>query len=166
MENPIKEVIKKAKEDPELLNTLNVDELLESLESDKTDYLENKTLKSISEEVFEKLKELNCSPERLTELCEKLIGYRLVNEIYELHKGKLVKTINVENTGAEGYFPRIQMKGAVTNIKFLDNGTHVVCLILPNRYSQYKFDNVITFQQLSKEEQLILMAYDLIEKKT
>jgi hypothetical protein len=32
------------------------------------------------------------------------------------------------------------------------------------RFIQYKFDDCLTFQKLSSEEQLILMAYEHLEK--
>jgi len=161
----IEEIFKNAKSDPELLSNINVDELLNAIDSEKTDYLENKTLKSISNEIFESLVEIGCSSKTIKNYCEKLIGYRLVNKIYELHKGKLVKTIKIvdEKTPETKPEPKIRMHGTVSNIKFLDNGTHVVCMVFPQRYSQYKFDNHLTFQKLSDDEQLILMAYEQID---
>jgi hypothetical protein len=50
--------------------------------------------------------------------------------------------------------------GIVVDIKFLDNGVHVLCLNNQRRLIQYKFDGSITFQKLSVDEQLILMAYE------
>ena len=188
------QIIKSLRKDPELLNTINIEEILKKSNIESIDYLENKTLKSISTEIFETIQKLNLSEERTKDLCDKLIDYRLVNEIYELHKGKLVKTINlnlnntyssspltispricrkggvedvaVADKGEERVNKRdtkvhnIHMRGKVVNIKFLDNGTHVVCLNVPNRYSQYKFDQFLTFQKLSTEEQLILSLYE------
>jgi len=176
--------IKNIINDPELLNTIDIDELLKAINDDSTDYLENKTIKSINLEIFEAIKKLNVSEERMQDLCNKLIDYRLVNKIGELHKGKLVKTIklnieslptlspefNVSELSATPnrlqnnlyYNPIIHMKGKVVNIKKLNNCHHVVCLTVPNRYSQYNFNNFLTFQKLSTEEQVILTAYEYI----
>lgn len=153
------DLIKKMKKDPELLNTINMEELLNTINDEKTDYLDNKTIKIINKEVFDSIQSLNLSEERTIELCNKLIDYRLVNDIYELHKGKLVKTIEINDN------PNIHMKGKVTNIKFLDNGIHIVCINFPKRFIQYKFDQFLTFQKLSDEEQMILSAYDYITPK-
>ena len=43
----INQVYQDALADPSLLSTLNVDELLSTLETNKNDYLENKTLNGI-----------------------------------------------------------------------------------------------------------------------
>lgn len=155
----VEELFRNAQADQSLLSTINIDELLETLEKNNTDYLENKTLDSISQEVAATCLNLGVPRERAMDLCDKLIGYRQVNEIHELHKGKLVKTVKMVDGQA-----RIQLKGIVMNIKFLDNGTHILCMNPQRKFSQYKFDEYITFQQLSTEEQLILMAYEYVEK--
>jgi ABC-type molybdate transport system ATPase subunit len=54
--------------------------------------------------------------------------------------------------------------GIVTDIKFMNNETHILCMNSQRRFIQYKFDECLTFQKLSVEEQLILMAYEQIEK--
>ena len=117
---------------------------------------------------------LNITEEKKRDWCNKLIGYRVVNEIYELHKGKLIKTININtkkgesevnsfNTVSDSTSPTVlKMKGKVVNIKFLNNGTHVVCLLGANHFSQYMFDDYITFQKLSLEEQVIIQAQSFV----
>lgn len=158
----IKNLIKNIKKDPELNKNINIEELLNTIQDEKTDYLDNKTIKSINQEVFEAIQSLNLSEERTKDLCEKLFDYRLVNDIHELHKGKIVKTINNINNDSL-YLPKIHVKGKVLNIKFLDNGIHVVCIHFPQRFLQYKFDQFLTFQKLSDEEQMILSAYEYIQ---
>ena len=91
--------------------------------------------------------------EKIAEICNKLIGYRFVDEIHEIHKGKHVRWIR--NTTQ-----KLTNGGIVMDIKFLDNGTQILCMNSMHRFNQYKFDECLTFQKLSIEEQLILMAYD------
>lgn len=57
----INELFEEALKDPSLLSTINVDELLESVEDEKNDYLENKTMEMLNKENFEVVTELNCS---------------------------------------------------------------------------------------------------------
>ena len=165
MENNIQDIFENAKKDSSLLNTINIDELLNAIENDSTDYLENKTLHSISNEIFNTINTFECSEERKKDLCEKLIDYRLVNEIYELHKGKPIKAIKLNHSNETTYQPKISIVGFALDIKFLDNGTHILCLNYARRLLQYKFDNYLTFQKLSDDERLILMAYEHIQKK-
>lgn len=164
----IENIFKNAKKDPELLANIDIDELLNAIENETTDYLENKTLKGISHEIFTCLSKIGCSQEMIQQYCEKLIGYRLVNELYELHKGKLVKTIKIfdEKNPEIAPEPSLKMQGKVCSIKFMNNGTYILCIGFPKRYMQYKFDHHLTFQKLSDDEQLILMAYEQIEEES
>jgi hypothetical protein len=155
----IQEIFENAMKDPELFSTLDIEQLLESIENEKNDYLEGKTLKDINKEIYEKINCLFTPIEQKQDLCNKLVGYRIVDELHELHKGKHVRWIR--STIGE---PKLTNGGIVIDIKFLDNGTHVLCKNNLNRFIQYKFDDCITFQKLSSEEQLILMAYEHIEK--
>ena len=162
------EIFKNAQEDPELFSKINIESLLDALEKDSTDYLENKTLDIINKEIFDSIQPFQCSINKKKEICSKLIGYRLVNEIFELHRGKLVRTIKILDEKTNKYInenPVLRMHGVVMNTKFLDNGTHIVCMNPSRKFSQYKFDSHLTFQKLSIDEQLILMAYEHIEKK-
>ena len=160
MENLLKNILEEANIDPELKNTIDIEEILEKEE--QFDYLKGKTIQSITEEIFEKINGLNLSPdptkdqERKKEWCDKLIGYRFISELYELHKGKLVKNITKSEP------PMLQMKGKMVNVKFLNNGTHIVCMLGRNRYSQYLFSDYLTFQKLSLEEQVILQANEFL----
>ena len=151
----INEIFDNALKDPSLLSKLDIDKLLDSLENPSNDYLENKTLSDVTNTVYEKLKEIDLEKENIEILCNKLIGYRYVDEIFELHKGKMVRWLNSDNK-------KLTNGGIVVDIKFLKDGTQILCMNTQNRFIQYKFDNCYTFQKMTPEEQLILMAYENI----
>jgi hypothetical protein len=151
----INEIFDKALKDPSLLSRLDIDKLLDSLENPSNDYLENKTLSDVTNTVYEKLKEIDLEKENIEILCNKLIGYRYVDEIFELHKGKMVRWLNSDNK-------KLTNGGIVVDIKFLKDGTQILCMNTQKRFIQYKFDNCYTFQKMTPEEQLILMAYENI----
>jgi hypothetical protein len=144
---------------------MNIEELLRDSSSEikhleKTVY-ENgqfvtkyKSLADINKEVFDVIVQ-STHPSQHQQLCEKLIGYRLINELPELQKGYTVKVLRTKPpTKLEPY---IQQMGIVLNIKFMNNGTHIVCLTPSRSIIQYKFNDVIaTFQILSETEQMIL----------
>ena len=150
----LQSVFENAKKDPSLLSTLDIDKLLETVENNKNDYLERKTTQSITNEIFDIANELDISEEETQKICSKLIGYRYVEEIHELHKGKHIRWIRTNSN-------KLTNGGILVDIKFLDNGTHVLCMN-GNRFIQYKFDECYTFQKMSVEEQLILMAYESV----
>jgi hypothetical protein len=160
MENPseltadtIEQVYKEAINDPTLLSTLDVDELLDTLENETNDYLENKTLDGITEEITEGICEICSEQEIQQNICLKLVGYRMVDELHELHKGKHVRWVRRGTN-------KLTNGGIVVDIKFLDTGTHVLCMNSMNRFIQYKYDECVTFQKMSSTEMLILMAYE------
>jgi len=155
-EAEINEIFQNALKDPELFSTIDIENLLESIENEKNDYLDGKTMTDINNDIYEKIATFNVSVSIKKELCNKLIGYRYVDELHELHKGKHVRWMRIS---AE---PKLTNGGIVTDIKFLDNGTNVLCKNVLGRFIQYKFDDCITFQKLSVDEQLILMAYEHI----
>jgi len=148
----LQSIFENAKKDPSILSTLDIDKLLETVENNKNDYLERKTTQSITNEIFDIANELDISEEETQKICSKLIGYRYVEEIHELHKGKHIRWIRTNSN-------KLTNGGILVDIKFLDNGTHVLCMN-GGRFIQYKFDDCYTFQKMSVEEQLILMAYE------
>jgi hypothetical protein len=152
----IDKIFEDAINDPSLLSTLDIDNLLNSIESTKNDYLDNKTMSEITNIVREKIKEIDIPNENQTETNKKLVGYRFVDEIYELHKGKMVRWIRLGTN-------KLTNGGIVTDIKFLKNGVHVLCMNSHRRFIQYKFDDCYTFQKMNTEEQLILMAYEQLQ---
>jgi hypothetical protein len=160
MENPneltadtIEQVYNDAINDPTLLSSLDVDELLDTLENETNDYLENKTLDGITEEIYKEVCEICDEQEIQEKICLKLVGYRMIDELHELHKGKHVRWIRRGTN-------KLTNGGIVVDIKFLDTGTHILCMNSMNRFIQYKYDDCVTFQKMSSTEMLILMAYE------
>jgi len=150
----INEIFNGVMKDPSLISTLDINKLLEKVESEKTDYLENKTVSSVNDEIYEIIKNIGLDKSTF----DKLMGYRYVDEIHELHKGKHIRWIRKSEK------PSLTNGGIVTDIKFLENGTQILCMNSQKRFIQYKFDECYTFQKLSMEEELILLAYQHIEK--
>jgi len=155
----INEILENAIHDPTLFSKIDIELLLESIEKDKNDYLENKTMKDVTNDIFNKINELDISNQEKQTICNKLIGYRYVDEIHEMHKGKHVRWIRNANN-------KLTNGGIVMDIKFLNTGTQILCMNSINRFNQYKFDECFTFQKLTVEEQLILMAYDYMHNST
>jgi hypothetical protein len=155
-------LFQEAKKDPSLFSTLDINKLLESIDDIKNDYLDNKTMANINEEIYNIINDLGLETDRIENLCNKLIGYRYVDTINELHKGKHIRWIRIADNNLVRQIPTELIKltagGILTNVKFLDNGTHIMCMGPGNRFIQYKFDECLTFQKLTVEEQLILMA--------
>ena len=152
----INDIMKDALNDPTLLSTLDINKLLNTLEHDKCNYLDNKTLETFIDENYDIMNALDISTDNKLKFCNKLIGYRSIDQINELHKGKYIRWYRNSNG-------KLTNGGILVDIKFLDNGIHILCMNSMRRFIQYKFDDCITFQKLTDEEQLILMAYAYIQ---
>jgi allophanate hydrolase subunit 2 len=144
----LQEIFERVSRDPSLFSTIDVEKIFETIDKGKVNYLANKNLQHITSEIAETIIENRWS----RELSSKLIGYRLVSELYELHKGKHVRWIRREPES------KLTNGGIVVNIKFIEKGTYVVCKNNQNRILQYHFDNCVTFQKMTVEEQLVLLA--------
>jgi hypothetical protein len=154
----LRKIYEDALNDPELMKTLDIDAILDNLESDQNDYLENLTFEKIQRNVYDALVDMGVPSVNIPKLCASLADYRYVDEICHLHKGKYVRWMRRNNPGE-------LTKGCkVVDVKFANNGVCVVCITNIGKFMQYRYDDCITFQKLEIEEQLILMAYDHIAK--
>ena len=154
----INEIFENARKDTSLLSTIDIEELLRVVEQDKSEYLENKTIDDIIQENISELKSIGLKSENIRKMCEKLTGYRHVENLYDLHKGKHIRWIRKDDNDK-----KLTNGGIVMEIKFFDNGTHILCRNNQHRLFQIKFDNCILFQKMSVGEQLILMAYEHVK---
>jgi hypothetical protein len=135
---------------PELQNTIDVQTILESAENVDNNYIGEHSLKTISKEIFDTLQESKIDNDTLYKYCDSLLHYRLIEHVYHIHKGKHIRWLR-DNKLTNG--------GIVVDVKFLDNGTHILCKNR-NRFIQYKFDDCLTFQKLTTDELLILQLID------
>jgi len=154
----IEEIFKKMSQDPSLLATIDIDKLLNTIENKNNEFLENKTMKMVIQEIYEIINALHTNPETVEGTCKKLAEYRHVDEIRELHKGKFVRWISKKTP------TKVNNGGIVMDIKFNDNGIHILCKNSQNRFLQYKFDECFTFQKMTLEEQLILLSYEQLNE--
>lgn len=143
------DIVRKAKEE---IDETDIQNILDTIDEYHSSFLQNNNLEDIMKTNKLALEENNIK--KIEETLEKLINYRLIDEVHEIHKGKNIKYIK------NG---KLNNGGLVLDVKFMKNGTHVLCKIYNNFIRQYKYDECIFFQQLTTEELLILMSNDLIK---
>lgn len=136
----------------ESINETDIQNIMNTIDDNNNSYLENNSIEKILKDISDILTENSVTD--IENKVSKLINYRYVDELCDIHKGKNLKLIRkIDNKFFNG--------GLVLDIKFLDNGTHIMCKNFHN-IKQYKFDDFFCFQKLTNEELLILMANDLI----
>jgi|UniRef100_A0A6C0IQS1 sulfite reductase beta subunit-like hemoprotein len=145
----IQEIFEQAKRDPSLLSNINIDELLEDTNDVKNDYLQDKTLGEIKQEIYDVLEEEVEDTRLIEKYMERLSEYRYVDEVGELHNGKHIRWVRRGND-------KLTNGGIVVEVKFVDNGINVLCKNAMHKFIQFKYDDCVIFQKLSIDEQLIL----------
>jgi hypothetical protein len=148
-------IFEKVRNDTSLLADIDIEELLKNVNNEKHDYLDNKTLGDIIDENISAINNIELSTEKKNEICNRLAGYRYVSNLYELHKGTHIRWIRNDNQ-------KLTNGAIVMDVKFFDNGSHILCRNAQHRLFQVKFNECLVFQKLSVGEQLILMAYEHI----
>lgn len=149
----------------------DINEILEKLDDDEHDYLENKTSKSISQDIYDVLKIHFDDEEEIEKIYNKLNGYRYVENINELHVGKDIKTIRIQNPYDLSFNKlnsKLKYKGRVTNIVFEDNGVLVRSVLFTGKtiFQNYKYDNFLTFQKLTPDEIIIITLLENANDET
>jgi len=149
----IASLIKEARRDPALLSRIDINKLLQEQEVDsvKYDFLGNQSVESISENVFDSIKRLPIDKNTIATHCEKLVGYRFVDELHLLHKGKYVRWIRHDEPD------KIMKGGILVDIQFGDFGANILCRSVNGMFLRYRFDKCNTYQKMTEDEQLYLM---------
>jgi hypothetical protein len=150
----IANILNEAKTDPSLFSTLNMDEILKSIQNEKHDYLENKSLKTISAEIYH---QLNVFPNVL-ELCDKLKEYFLVNELAEFRKSHHIRFIKKNGDN------KLHVGGILLDINQGENGMYLSLLAFGKRFIRVKIDDYIFFQKLTPDEKIIILSFDYLEE--
>lgn len=145
----IEEIYKNVLSDPTLLSTIDIDALLEKIGDNH--YLEGKTLKNISEEIYDALSFIE---EKSKDYCMRLMGYRLIDRICDLRNGRLIRWVKKSNGS-------LTNGGLLMNVKIEDKGIILLCKNNAHRFFNVRFDDSIVFQKLTMEEQIVLMANSL-----
>ena len=165
MDPPInlQQLIEDAKKDPTLLSTINIQELVSNVDDTNSPFL-SLTQSEIELEILSTLVPFYKTDDTLFGLCKKLVGYRYVDELYQIHRGKHVRWLRhkIGDRPLTEDALRLTNGGIVVDLKFGENGTCVLVRV-PGAgfFTQYKFDECLTFQKLSDEENMILFMNSL-----
>jgi hypothetical protein len=128
-----------------------VDDWLSNLgnKTDQYHYLEGKTIDMIQEEKDEMIRDY---PE-YEYWNQSLSMYRAVNHLQDLRLGFFVRWIKTNPDGSYKLFGG----GTVVQTQFTTNGTYVLCK-RGLSFMRFRLDECPTFQKITAEEWLVLMA--------
>lgn len=135
------------------ISALNVDELLNTSDDDDD---RNISLNHIQTTVQGLIRRLGFSPEITMDICERLVGYKLIDEIHELITGRYIRWVR-----RDGMTPKLDPGGMLSDIKFMDDGVHVVSITAGARFPRkIRYDNYWIFQKLTDDELLVGWTQD------
>lgn len=158
LDNPhtnVYNTIRQLRNDASTQSTINITELLNDISDDHTQHLDGQTLESIGRSIYDSLY-LRMPVAMISAFYKKLSGFRHIDKVYLLHRGKYARWIRNDSDP-----PKLENGGIVVDTKITDNGVIVLCK-LGSRFTQYRFNDCITYQKLTADEMLLLSAYSAI----
>lgn len=128
-------------------------------------YLEGKTKTDLQEDIETILNQVFLSNIERETFSKRLKEYRYIDEIPEFVVGRHIRWI--QNPNSQSFSPDkkpvLTNGGILTDIKFRDNGVYLLCKMYDGSrrktmFHQYKIEDYHSFQKISPEEWIILMA--------
>jgi hypothetical protein len=130
-------------------------EILNIVENYESSLIDGQTSKTIMNDIIQCLQEHEIS--NIEKISNQLKNYIFVDEIHNIHKGRHIRWIRLSNEKKT-----LTLGGLIMDVKFTNNGVNILCKDMRNRFIQFKFDECLTFQRLSYQELVILMANESI----
>ena len=144
-----------------MLNQLNEHILLNALDNESNESIINLDKQKIMNDKNNILQKLQLDREKLKIYHTKLKDYRYVDNLDDINYGCYIRWIKIKDPGNI----KITNGGIICDMKIRDNGkTHIICKNNMNRFFQIKFDEVIIFQKMSQQENVILTVVDYLDK--
>jgi hypothetical protein len=133
--------------------------LTKAFENSKNEYLLKYTLKKINEIKQEVINELPIFQKDKTILKKKLKDYKYVIDLEELKEGSYIRWIPLIN---KDYY--LTNGGFIIEVNFSENGISLLIKGINNSFFKIIFDKCIIFQKLNKQENILLLTLDYLEK--
>ena len=98
----------------------------------------------------------------------KLSDYRYVEELQDIHHGAFVRYIPLTNNSSKSKQENeiiLKPGGFICDIKILGSGVQLLCRNHFRKMFQLRLDEVLLFQKLTKQEEIILSVFDYLNKK-
>ena len=138
---------------------MDVANLLHALSNDNNEAVVDLDYATIAKHKNELLQQLNLPKEELVKLHKQLKAYRCVNTLEDLRFGGYVRWISLKNP------ERIKLTngGIVCDIQEKQGDIIVKCKNKMNMLFQFKLSEVLLFQKLSEQEEVILKALKYLQ---
>lgn len=140
--------------------SIDEDTLLDALENDSNSSIIKLTSAKIKAHKNDILQSLQLDRETLKLYHKKLKHYRYCSEVTDFQSGQFIRWINLKNPDNI----KLTNGAFLVDIIFEKDKLHLLCRNSSFKVFQVKFDEVIVFQKLSQQENVILTVLDYLEK--
>jgi len=138
---------------------MDINNLLQALDNNKNENIIDLDNNIIAKRKNDILQQLGLSRTELILLQKKLKKYRYIDGLKDLQFGNYIRWINLKNPE----IIKLTNGGIICDIKELNNDIHIYCKNNINRIFQIKLSEVIIFQKLNNQENVILQAIKYLE---
>jgi hypothetical protein len=144
---------------------MDIEKLLHALNNDNNEAIVDLDYAKIAKAKNDILQQLNLPRKDLTALHKKLKLYRYVDDLKDVRYGSYIRWISLKNPADI----KLTNGGIICDMKAYnkDDGEgediHIKCKNNMNRIFQIKISEIILFQKLSEQEQVILKALKLLQ---
>ena len=133
---------------------MDIHHLLHALNNDNNESVVELDYATIAKQKNDLLQQLNLPREDLIKLQKQLKMYRCVNNMEDLRFGSYVRWISLKNPE----IIKLTNGGIVCDIKVVNGDIHIKCKNKMNMLFQAKMSEILLFQKLSEQEEVILKA--------
>ena len=149
---------------------MNIEDVLHSLDNDRNLSISKLTYDKINNMKYNMLERLGIIDDELESMLHKLADYRYVEELQDIQHGAFIRYIPLTSKNGrnrnESDNGDIILKngGFICDIKILGSGVQLLCRNHFRKIFQLKLDEVLIFQKLSNQEEIILSVFDYLAK--
>lgn len=144
---------------------MNIEDILHSLDNDRNLSISKLTYDKINNMKYNILERLGINDDDLESMLLKLADYRYVEELQDIQHGAFIRYIPLLSKNGEKEGEIILKNGGfICEVKILGSGVHLLCRNRFRKIFQLKLDEVLIFQKLSNQEEIILSVFDYLSK--
>ena len=151
-------------------NKMNIEDILHSLDNDRNLSISKLTYDKINNMKYNMLQRLGMNDDELESMLLKLGDYRYVEELQDIQHGAFIRYIPLTSKNGRNQHESdnsdiiLKNGGFICDIKILGSGVQLLCRNHFRKIFQLKLDEVLIFQKLSNQEEIILSVFDYLAK--
>ena len=151
-------------------NKMNIEDILHSLDNDRNLSISKLTYDKINNMKYNMLQRLGMNDDELESMLLKLGDYRYVEELQDIQHGAFIRYIPLTSKNGRNQNQNdnsdiiLKNGGFICDIKILGSGVQLLCRNHFRKIFQLKLDEVLIFQKLSNQEEIILSVFDYLAK--